>query len=252
MQNTIRYADYLFMANEFNLARQEYERAIFMDSSNLHVRLNLIKTYRRLNQNEFALEKLNEFYPHKNWTSPFAREFVNLTIKSGNYNDARNHLKNNSYFSSDDLLANQVIVELFDQQYSKAKILFNQGYNSSNNYLTDLYNITNEAASLKYKKPALSLTLSVFVPGAGQLYSGYWKEAVFSFLYTSAAVFQAYRGFSKNGIKSFYGWMFTGISFGFYSGNIYGAVKSANKHNYLAKQKIQVKVENIFNNYINN
>jgi hypothetical protein len=44
-------------------------------------------------------------------------------------------------------------------------------------------------------------------------------------------IWQAYRGFSKSGKNSVYGWVFASLATGFYIGNIFGSHKSAKKYN---------------------
>lgn len=90
----------------------------------------------------------------------------------------------------------------------------------------------------KHRSPALAGVLSTIVPGAGKIYTGRYNEAWSAFSLTLSAAFCAYRGFEKRGKESIYGWIFSGVTLGFYSGNIYGAIKSAVQYNRKTKNRL--------------
>ena len=87
--------------------------------------------------------------------------------------------------------------------------------------------------------------MSMLIPGTGKMYAGYWKDGLVSLLMTSMMAWQAYRGFDQRGIKSGYGWVYTGLATGFYIGNLYGTVKAVRKFNTHFKHQTIHKIEKI-------
>jgi len=78
------------------------------------------------------------------------------------------------------------------------------------------------------KNPTLAGTFSM-VPGGGQLYCGRYRDALTAFLVNAGLILAAWEAFDNDlpalgGVISF-------VEFGFYAGNIYGAVSSAHKFN---------------------
>lgn len=92
------------------------------------------------------------------------------------------------------------------------------------------------------KSPLIAGALSTFIPGAGKVYAGKWKDGLVSLLFVGANAYTAYRGFSSTGIRSPYGWLFGGLSAGFYIGNIYGSQKAARIYNHELESKIKANV----------
>jgi hypothetical protein len=88
--------------------------------------------------------------------------------------------------------------------------------------------------------------ISAIIPGSGKIYSGYWKDGLFSLLVVSVTGIQAYRGFQKNGKNSTYGWIYLTVGTGFYVGNIYGSGKAAHKRNKTLNHSIIHKIEDLF------
>jgi tetratricopeptide (TPR) repeat protein len=82
--------------------------------------------------------------------------------------------------------------------------------------------------SLSQKNPTLAGSLSV-VPGIGQLYCERYQDSVTAFLLNMAFGLAAYEAFDHENYAL--GGLISTVGFGFYAGNIYGAVSSAHKYN---------------------
>lgn len=78
------------------------------------------------------------------------------------------------------------------------------------------------------KNPALAGILSV-IPGAGFLYCERYQDALVAFLLNGALMYAAYDAFDDG--NDALGGVIAFVEFGFYAGNIYGAVASAHKYN---------------------
>jgi len=78
------------------------------------------------------------------------------------------------------------------------------------------------------KNPTLAGTLSI-IPGGGQLYCNRYRDALTAFLVNAGLILAAWESFD-NDLPAL-GGVITFVEFGFYAGNIYGAVSSAHKFN---------------------
>ena len=84
------------------------------------------------------------------------------------------------------------------------------------------------------KNPTLAGFLSV-VPGLGQAYCGRYQDALIAFLLNSGLILAAYESFDHELYAL--GGVITFVEFGFYAGNIYGAVSDAHKFNQVGTQR---------------
>ncbi len=92
----------------------------------------------------------------------------------------------------------------------------------------DLRRALSASATISSKNPTTAGILSI-VPGGGQLYTGRYRDAVSAFLINAGLIWAAWESFDNElyalgGVISF-------VGFGFYAGNIYGAVSGAHKYN---------------------
>ncbi len=78
------------------------------------------------------------------------------------------------------------------------------------------------------KNPTTAGTLSI-LPGAGQLYCGRYQDALTAFLINGGLIWAAGESFDNDMVAL--GSVISVVAFGFYAGNIYGAVNSAHKIN---------------------
>jgi TolA-binding protein len=100
----------------------------------------------------------------------------------------------------------------------------------------------NREKSMPKKDPGLAGFLSI-LPGAGYLYCERYQDALIAFLLNGGLILAAYESFDDN--NNALGGVIAFVEFGFYAGNIYGAVTSAHKYN--RKQTVQF-IEKLKNN----
>ncbi len=96
-----------------------------------------------------------------------------------------------------------------------------------------------DKGGIPQKNPTAAGLLSV-IPGAGFLYCERYQDAFIAFLLNSGLILAAYEAFD-NGNEAL-GGVITFFEFGFYAGNIYGAMGSAHKYN---KTKIRQFIEKL-------
>jgi tetratricopeptide (TPR) repeat protein len=100
----------------------------------------------------------------------------------------------------------------------------------------------NKERSIPQKKPDLAGFLSI-IPGAGYLYCERYQDALIAFLLNGGLILAAYKSFDND--NNALGGVIAFVEFGFYAGNIYGAVASAHKYN---RKKTGQFIEKLKNN----
>jgi TM2 domain-containing membrane protein YozV len=76
-----------------------------------------------------------------------------------------------------------------------------------------------------YKSELTAGLLSAIIPGAGKIYTKNYGDGITAFLLTGIFAYLAYDNFQHN--HQTRAWIFTALGAGFYVGNIYGSVSSA-------------------------
>ncbi len=226
--NSLKFGEYLYNSNQYDLAVREFERCIFLKPDDRESFLYLFKIYRKTN----AFDKANACYKQYSGKASFDRmdadfgsEYFKLLIQNNKYEDASYFLNEDINFSKNNDLKLSTI--LLSKKWKEAGKFENERNNQVSSFLSE---ITNQGLALKRKSPALAGFLSVIIPGSGKAYAGRWKDGIISFLMTSTSAFMAVRGFNKNP-KSFYPWAMGTLSVVYYSGNIYGSTQAAYKYN---------------------
>ncbi len=92
----------------------------------------------------------------------------------------------------------------------------------------DILSKLDKADDIPQKAPGLAGTLSI-IPGAGYLYIGRYRDAATAFLLNAALIGATWEAFDNG--NEILGGLLGVVGAGFYSGNIYGSVSSANKYN---------------------
>lgn len=247
LENSEKYANWLFEHNDYKLASEEFERVNFMSPGNKNNEIKLVKSY-RFSKNYFSgINKAKEYYSISN-DGIFLEEELKMYL-----------LQRKIQFT-DSVLGLKSFPENKKDFYKFASLLLID----SRKLIVDNSLIINYAGKkeelelielgIKYsleknKSPALASIMSAVIPGSGKIYAGDWKNGLMSFLYVAATGFNAYRGFRKHGVNSGYGWVYSGLSFCFYAGNIWGSHKEALNYNKKKKKVLEEKVDNIISNY---
>jgi hypothetical protein len=239
VENSKKFANYLLNTRQYNMAAMEYERILSISEPDAEISSNLLKTYRLGNicdqsfQNFKALE-IEKFLGN----NTVSKEFLNLALTcnccylESDFNQALSSLDINSrafyrlgyYFFNED-------IELLFSFNDENKNLLENSYPS-------VFNAIEKMDNFNRKSPGLAMAMSAVLPGSGKAYSGLWGDAVMSLMFVSSNAWLAYRGFNKKGVKSASGWIFGGVSLGFYMGNIWGSSKAAKTYNEVEYEKM--------------
>lgn len=115
-------------------------------------------------------------------------------------------------------------------QWNKADQAFSRitAVNQDRFQVSSLQQALVRSDTIATKNPTTAGFLSI-VPGGGQLYCGRYRDALTAFVINAGLIWAAWESFD-NELYAL-GGVITFVGFGFYAGNIYGAVSSAHKYN---------------------
>lgn len=243
--NSFQFAKYLFDNKEFIYAAEEFERVVFLSPENIEAKEYLMKTYRL---SEKYLKGItyyeNNFDYFLNIPENISVEYSKLLLLNSNYNELINYqnsiMPKNSEFKDNIILLSYIMQNKFEKAFEYST--------TTTNINSELKKLINSRTELKYKSPVIATSLSVLLPGLGKIYAGSWKDGLFSLFFIATNSWQAYRGFSKKGVESYYGWFFGSVAFSFYIANIYGTIKWTKKYNHDTNEKYKNAALDIFNN----
>lgn len=227
--HSAKFADYLFQSQQYDLAAQEYERLLYINTSDEFYKLQLFKSYRKSGNLQLATKRFDDIFRDSIFqtSEPLAQEYMHLLMLQNQFSQALQYNRSNKNITLDIKKQNQLQINLLAKNWKRADSIATLMTSPEPEYLS----ILTSSKQMKHRYPGLALGFSMVIPGSGKVYSGYWKDGLISLVFVAATGWQAYRGFNKNGTSSVSGWIWGGLSTGFYFGNLYGSFKSAKRFN---------------------
>lgn len=265
-ENVLQFADFLFQEGDYLRAAGEYQRYLYYarlksaselsratsthltdDSVGIHYKIALCYRFGgKPMQALDAFEKLLETHPQSAFKSRayyqigvsyflmerFADSAQFLRERLPDITDAR------QYAESEQLIG---LAYLMQKQWHEAGEVFKALQTSEVAAVREkaaaYHNDAVQGAKLPTRNPFVAGFLSAILPGAGRFYTGRTGDAITSLMVVGLTGWQAYDGFSRDGITSVKGWTFGTISGAFYLGNIYGSVISARVYNHTVENE---------------
>jgi len=240
-----QYASFLEQSQQYKLAAMEFERLLFLEPENKNFRIHLIKSYRYSGQFSLGLSKINQWYPGFVQDTILYRENIKLNLLNKTCSEAMNSLNTQSLLLPGETRYYQLASFVLQKDWQGSIEIAEINQDESWPGFSELSAKVRKHEQIQFKKPGIALALSTIVPGLGKVYTRDWKDGLISLLFVAGNAFQAYRGFSKNGITSVYGWIFGTLSAGFYAGNLYGSWKSARDYNTRSEEALYHEIEHI-------
>ncbi len=242
-KNTADFARFLFLSNQYSFAAEEYERLTYVFPENKDYQIGLLKSYRYASEYQKGILAFQGFLSKGYEYGPeIQHEYIKLNLLSENKLNLVSMLdrlgEENSLRNNLDLTLR--LISYPDNSLSLEGI-------KTDRIDPGLLNLYYESSKIKHRSPFLAGAFSTVIPGMGKVYSGRLADGIIAFLFVGATSFGAYRGFEKKGVKSVYGWIWGGLSVGFYIGNIYGSAKAASIYN---AQQNSMYVEKVTDYYI--
>ncbi len=238
--NSYKFADYLYGNFEFKLAEMEYQRLFFADKSDSLAAVRyFLCNYKLENYKENEKVYLKFVKPLDEHPFVVDEVFIRslVLLNSPELSLELDEIKplHADYYNMTHLMLNS--------EWDKAREV---SAHSDDEWCKKNASILVLQDNLTYKKPGVAVALALAIPGAGKAYAGYWKDALFSFVFVSLSAWQSYRGFDKKGVESAYGWIYGGMATGFYIGDIFGSYKAVHKRNHLLNHELHHEVRHIF------
>lgn len=246
----VRFAKFLDDSKLYEYAAEEYERLYFLYPNETTFFHQMLKSYRSSGN----IKTIDDRFENRSIKSDTAATIYILSqIDNKNYDKANQILE--LYKPKLPLKISTRLdldITYLQGNYLLAKDKYNSILNNNieinESYLSNI----NEGINLPRKSPLLAGILSGIVPGSGRAYTKDYKDAIVSFIFVASSGYQAYRRFRERGIKSPTGWIYGGITLGFYVGNIYGAVKSAKLFNQKQKDEHTARSKKAIDIYYSN
>lgn len=249
-ENTKKFAEYLAKSGQYDLATREFERLTFMSPDNDTLKTSLLSMYRRSGKYDEALIRGKQLYPElTTMSATSAVEYGRTLLLKSEYKSAKNFWESNLKLSSADKTILSATSDILQDNYKSANEILQTVKPEDHRLATNYKELAEQAMEIKRKSPAVAGIMSAIIPGTGRMYVKDWKDGIVSLFFVGTMAFQSVRGFNKSGVKSTRGWIYGGIGFGFYLGNIYGSVVSAKGYNKKSHSSIRTKIENLFNSY---
>ncbi|MBN1132455.1 MAG: hypothetical protein JXA39_05245, partial [Bacteroidales bacterium] len=249
--NTLRYADYLYRTHQFKPAAVELERAVFLEPGDTLAKLKLVRSYRYLKEYGTANARIKSYFCDGPDYLPgaFSDEYIKNLLYENRFQEAGEFLRTNRTMGETGKAEYGLGIHVMQCRWEEARQLADHysGFHYRSDKLEELNDIIDEGLNTRYRSPALAASLSAVVPGSGKLYTGQWKDAIFSFLFVTTGSWLTYRSYMNKGVNI--NTVFIGtVTLGFYSANIYGSSKSAKKYNQKINQSFFNDVEAILLN----
>ena len=247
-QNIKKFADYLFCDQDYLRAIYEYNnysKKIKNDS----VEFKIALSYSKIGDYQTAFQKFSSI----SHSSPFYELSLMEKLKSIYLSDSIHSFYNEAdkVILDGDVNPNEISrfknsVLLLENNLPDYNPFIFPFANSERIEVDKLYQFKKDPP---YKNEIVAGILSAIIPGAGKIYTEYYGDGVTAFLLTELFSYLAYTNFEHD--HETRAWIFTVIGAGFYLGNIYGSVASAQifnaKINFDFRQSVKLFIEK--NNY---
>ncbi len=251
LENSTKYADYLMLSKQYKLAAEEYERLVFLDKDNQEFKVKLLQAYRNSGNLGLAINRIYSLGGKDIFDLPrgLSVEYLSSLVFTDSLGKINLFLDKNPHLTERDKAVFKCSSLLLGRQYRESNEFCKSATKPKDLLPNKLKLITKDAMDSKFKSPLLAGTLSTVVPGLGKVYTKNYMDGLMSFIFVVGSAWQSYKGFKNRGTKSISGWVFGGISLGFYIGNIYGSVKATKRYNNLKYNEINGKVYNFIQHY---
>ena len=235
------YAQELFSAKDYLTAAGEYKRFIYffpkderVESAMFHIGQSYFLG-RQFDEAVKSFKKLTDRYFETEYSikSYFKISEIYIALKA--FDLALINLNNLIMITKDENIKDEAYYEIGwiyieTASWDDARLYFEKISPKNRNKfrLKKLADELNKETLIPQKDPKLAGFLSI-IPGGGYLYCERYQDALIAFLLNGGLIYAAYESFDKG--HGALGGLITFVGFGFYAGNIYGAVTSAHKFN---------------------
>jgi tetratricopeptide (TPR) repeat protein len=238
------FAGELMKQERYKTSITEFQRFLFLfpnDKRVLDAQYQMGLAYQMQKQYVFAIDlyhKIVENAPQKNIGIKAAYALSDCYQAKGRFLMAKNVLESLLQKTDQKKIMNETHyrlawIDIRNKQIDSAIIHLNTIENPNEFPLRTIRHAI-AAKKLSPKKPYLAGMLSI-VPGLGQVYCERYRDATLAFIVNGIIGWAAWESFDHD--QPALGTLISFFGLGFYSGNIYGAINSADKYNQRAEKK---------------
>lgn len=250
-QLTYKFALHLYQQSEYQRAANELERSLYLlNQSDSVLQDSILVSLAKCYHNTSDYHRSNQILSRVNAQgSYFQKNTYFLKAKNlffdSSYESNLQHLKQGLNFDSPSFQrkASQLITanHLMRRNWQQASNEISAFEDQQSSYMKEL---SQQGANLPHKSPLLAGAMSTAIPGSGKMYTGRWRDGIFSFFMISTFMWRAYEGYKNNKFNSANFWIFGTVGTYFYLGNIYGSAVSARNYNQNKRNQLFEKVKN--------
>ena len=225
----------MFSEKDYLRSVFEYEK-LLQYGKNDTIEFKISVAYQLMGKYDLALQGFSEINKKSVYYDESEREYYKTLFLSDKYDELQNKLVGNDVKDYQRLL-------YLSYLFTSVKLPEEQNFLSifPSSEEENLQNFFNEKENPPYKSSLLAGLFSALIPGSGKIYLGEIGDGITAFIASSLFAFLSYDNFRAN--HNFRGWLFSGIGFFFYAGNIYGSVAAAQIYNarvdYEYKEKLK-------------
>ena len=224
-ENIKLFADFLFCDNDYLRAIDEYEKYLVAVDDDT-VKFKIAIAYSSMNNCENAVNNLNlikktsQFYEQSK--IELLKSIYLQNIDSVFYAFAEALINSKSLYANNAYRLKNTALLLSKTELPQKESFLIPFEDEEKKTLSNFYNLKENPP---YKSEALAGVLSAIIPGAGKIYTKEYGDGITAFLLTGLFTYLAYTNFEHDHPTR--AWIFTALGAGFYVGNIYGSVASA-------------------------
>ena len=236
------FAEHLFSQKDYYRAITEYKRLLFYFPKGKFTddsKFKIAKSYQLGNKTSLAFNLFSDLekeFEGKDLGLLADFESIECFYRARDYQTALNSyfkfIEAKKYKNFVDMATYRIgLSNLHLKNTEKAKNYFDSIEEQSklHGLASEMTEKTTEFEKLKRKSPFLAGLLSTVIPGAGQFYNGRVKDGIIALITNGLFIWGTYEAYKREYYSI---GIVTGVfAFGWYTGNIYGAVNGAHKYN---------------------
>lgn len=243
-ENVKAFADYLFCEKDYLRAYNEYNTYL-QQSYNDSVEFKSALALQKIDSFDAALRRFNHISIDSKLYAFARREYFRTMFLAKDYTRLENiNMAGDSTQSEYSfLLRIQRISLLLSGKKMQGEENFISAFpQPEKEYIKKFYEWN---ANPPYKSPLLAGIMSAIIPGSGKVYTENYTDGLFAAILTGVFGYIAYTDFKAD--HDLRGWIFTGVSAFFYTGNIYGTIASAQIYNAKIKFNYETEIHDFLN-----
>jgi tetratricopeptide (TPR) repeat protein len=239
-----KYAQHLYQQNDYAEAAKEYLRVLKLQPDNREALDSVISVLRKTEDYRQISALLNTHFKAGEIPAKYQHILIKAALKTEQINTARIQINRLSHSFPKKAATYKTALQILTGEYKKAADT-KFGYDSEP--ISKLKKIADSCQAIRFKRPAFYAASAALIPGSGHIAAGNSEMGMQYLFMFAAAGFQAYKAYEIKGKADKYAFVFSGIAFGIYLGNIYGAYREAVFKNNETQEKIKKQVYIIIN-----